>query len=975
MQNRNEADTRLTMTRTILASMGATLLAFTLLILVGWGASSWGLFGSKRAIILRDVILVLLMDIPIAISWWLAKRGYWRLGSYVAPGVFFVLGLYGSFSDGLLTTSVLFYVLAILLTSVLQEGRAAWLTLLLSVGTYTVVGWNRGDVDVESKVPVAIMVCGTLLGITLLQWFSAGRVQRALGQAQASAARLRAEIAEREQAEEKIDSLARFPNENPTPVLRVSKEGTVLYANKAGAPLLACWECQVSQPMPDEWREFIAEVYDSGVNKGAEVECRGRILSLAFAPVLDAGYINIYGFDTTDRKQAEQALEDSERKFRSLVERTPDGVVLTDEQGTVIEWNQAMEQILGLKRTEVIGRPLWDVQFQSAVEEQRTQIGYERLKAMLIELYQTGQAPWLSRLTDTEIQRPDGTRRMVQALTFALSTDRGYRAGSILRDITERKQAEEEIRKLSQAVEQSPSTLVITDTQGNIEYVNPKFTQLTRYTAEEALGQNPRLLKSGEQPFAFYKELWDTIAQGKEWRGEFCNRKKDGELYWELASISPIRNPSGQITHFLKVGEDITERKKAEEALAWEAKVNSALAELSSALLSPASLEDVSNQVLEHAKRLTGSEFGFVGYIDPETGYFVAPTLTREIWDICQVEPKDIVSKQYGGLWGWVLEHRRPLLANTPADDPRSRGTPRGHIPIRRFLGVPALIGDRLAGQVAVANADRDYVERDQALVERMAALYAIALQRHWAEEALQQRTAELQASNEELDAFAHTVAHDLRNPLSLITGFAETLEEIHDTLPPEALRGHLHKIAQSGRKMDSIVDELLLLAGLRRVEMTMQPLDMAHIVAEARQRLIDMVEEQQAEIVAPAIWPVALGHGPWVEEVWVNYLSNAIRYGGRPPRVELGATTQADGMVRFWIRDNGLGLTLEERGRLFKPFTQLDRPHPEGHGLGLSIVRRIVEKLGGRVGVESEGVLGQGSVFSFTLPAAAKEE
>ena len=140
----------------------------------------------------------------------------------------------------------------------------------------------------------------------------------------------------------------------------------------------------------------------------------------------------------------------------------------------------------------------------------------------------------------------------------------------------------------------------------------------------------------------------------------------------------------------------------------------------------------------------------------------------------------------------------------------------------------------------------------------------------------------------------------------------------------------------------------------------------MASIVTEAQGRLAYLIEEHQAEIISPDTWPVALGYGPWVEEVWVNYLSNAIKYGGQPPRVELGATEQADGMVRFWVRDNGPGLAPREQARLFTPFTQLAQFRPKGHGLGLSIVRRIVEKLGGQVGVESE--MGWGSVFTFTL-------
>jgi two-component system sensor histidine kinase/response regulator len=137
--------------------------------------------------------------------------------------------------------------------------------------------------------------------------------------------------------------------------------------------------------------------------------------------------------------------------------------------------------------------------------------------------------------------------------------------------------------------------------------------------------------------------------------------------------------------------------------------------------------------------------------------------------------------------------------------------------------------------------------------------------------------------------------------------------------------------------------------------------------VREALQRLTHVIEKHEVEVVVPKTWPVAVGYAPWIEEVWVNYLDNAIKYGGRPPRVELGAQELPDGKVRFWVRDNGPGLLPEEQGRLFRPFTRLDQAHTKGHGLGLSIVRRIVEKLDGEVGVESED--GEGSVFSFTLP------
>ena len=221
-----------------------------------------------------------------------------------------------------------------------------------------------------------------------------------------------------------------------------------------------------------------------------------------------------------------------------------------------------------------------------------------------------------------------------------------------------------------------------------------------------------------------------------------------------------------------------------------------------------------------------------------------------------------------------------------------------------------------------------------------------------------------------ELDAFARTVAHDLQSPLARIIGFAELLAADHSGMAPVQADDYLQLIAQNVRKMSNIIDELLLLAGVRQREVQPEPLDMASLVTEALERLTDLSQTYQAEIVLPRSWPIALGYGPWVEEVWVNYLSNAIKYGGRPPRLELGAAKQGPDMVRFWVKDNGPGLTSAEQARLFAPFVQLGQVQTKGHGLGLSIVRRIVEKLGGQVQVESQGIAGQGCTFGFTLPA-----
>lgn len=224
----------------------------------------------------------------------------------------------------------------------------------------------------------------------------------------------------------------------------------------------------------------------------------------------------------------------------------------------------------------------------------------------------------------------------------------------------------------------------------------------------------------------------------------------------------------------------------------------------------------------------------------------------------------------------------------------------------------------------------------------------------------------QLQEQNQELEAFAHTVAHDLKNPLSILISLFEMQKM--DTGQGDDPTDLLQLGSQTAYRMFNIIDELLLLSSVRKESIKLSPIfDMESIVQHALDRLYAMIDEYHPEIVLTGAWPTVLGYGPWIEEIWVNYLSNGIKYGGNPPRVELGTEVAGDNRVRFWVRDNGPGLTRDEQATLFTEFTRLDTIRAKGHGLGLSIVRRIVDKLGGQVGVESNP--GQGSVFYFELP------
>ena len=256
--------------------------------------------------------------------------------------------------------------------------------------------------------------------------------------------------------------------------------------------------------------------------------------------------------DITDRKIAEEALRSSHAALKSLVDSMPVAILALDAGRIVRVWNPAAERVFGWSAAEIIGKPYPLVPAHKA-EEFRQSVEQTFGDGRVVE--------W-----ETVRKRKDGSLVDVR-LSTALIPDAEGGAPlmlGMLTDITAWKKDQTQLRQLSRAVEQSASSIVITNLKGEIEYVNPKFTEVTGYAVEEAKGKKPSILKSGATPPEEYAKLWETISAGGEWRGEFHNRKKNGELFWESASISPIKDAAGAITHFIAVKEDITARKEME---------------------------------------------------------------------------------------------------------------------------------------------------------------------------------------------------------------------------------------------------------------------------------------------------------------------------------------------------------------------------------------------------------------------------
>ena len=223
----------------------------------------------------------------------------------------------------------------------------------------------------------------------------------------------------------------------------------------------------------------------------------------------------------------------------------------------------------------------------------------------------------------------------------------------------------------------------------------------------------------------------------------------------------------------------------------------------------------------------------------------------------------------------------------------------------------------------------------------------------------------ELRRLNAELTAYDHSVSHDLKNPLGNIYTTAAFLLQEHAALAGPDLENWLQEILNQAHRATNIIDSLLLLG--RPAEIPLDPLNMHDIIMTVLHDQALAITRTQAHIVQPESWPQVYGQVTLIEQVWDNYLSNALKYGGRPPHIELGYDAPVNGQVRFWVRDNGLGISKEERQQLFKPFVRLTPTHVGGHGLGLFLARRIVEQLGGQVGLEHDPQ--GGSLFYFTLP------
>jgi len=409
-------------------------------------------------------------------------------------------------------------------------------------------------------------------------------------------------------------------------------------------------------------------------------------------------------------------IQDSQSRLQGILENLVEGVATVNEEGIIQSFNPAAEKTFGYQEHEVVGRHIGMLMPESHQDHPES---YSSLRSF----FRTGKTDDLEQEQEIVGLRKSGTTFPLDLSMGEMTSDQDRGFVGIIRDVTERKRLEGELRKLSQAVEQSPASIVITDLNGEIEYVNPKFLQVTGYRLEEVIGENPRFLKSGYSSPKMYKKMWETISAGHIWRGEFHNKKKNSELYWELASISPIKDRNGVVSHYLAVKEDITRRKETEIKLEKEGMFNQLLTDVAVASNEATAMENASKVCLDRVCKLTGWPIGHL-YVVNENSSGLTPSgiwhlddpdrfsVFKEVTEATSFSPGE-------GLPGRVLSSGQPAWivdVNKDPNFPRARHV--DNLGVKAGFGFPILMGENIVGVLEFYSPEA--VEPDEKLLDIM---------------------------------------------------------------------------------------------------------------------------------------------------------------------------------------------------------------------------------------------------------------
>ncbi len=747
-------------------------------------------------------------------------------------------------------------------------------------------------------------------------------------------ARLQAE-AERAEA---LDLLQTTINGIGDPILLIDDDYQIKLANKAAREnyayeeeVMYCYQLSHQRETPCDGIEHLCPLVQvrqtlkpaTVVHEHTQANGETRLFEIIASPLIgeDGELTGIVEAtrDITERVRAEAALRESEERYRLLVESAPLGILSVDSQGNIIDVNPAMLRILGspsAEATKSVNLLTFPPLIQAGVADDVRRC-LETGEYMVSERLYTSKwgrsAYW--RFHMAPILDQEGNTRLVQIIAD---------------DITERKRAEAELRKLTQAVEQSANTVVITDLEGNIEYVNPKFVQVTGYTVEEALGQNPRILKSGEHDESYYRNLWQTITAGREWHGEFHNKRKDGTLYWERATIAPVHDAEGRITHFIAVKENVTAQKEAEEALHRYTERVLTLYEISQDILGARSPEEIARATLIHLQNLIPCSRAGVTELPPSgsTARILA-TLTNS-------------SSRLGTGALFPIQMFQPLQDGRPrivqdtlalAEESAMYQTLYAE-GIRSHLIVPLIAQGQLIGALHLGSSTPNaFTTEHREVAIQAATMLAVAIQ----QARLYEQTRRDAITKADL---LKEVNHRVKNNLMAIGGLLLAEQRYAPAESRQAVRVAMQRLL---RRIEGLAQVHTMLSASQ-----WQPLPLSEMASQLIHTVLNALPpDRQIEVSIPSSSVKVSPRQASNLALIINELvTNSIKYAvgpGRTTRIAV-QVAQTDDEIIFEYRDNGPGYP-EEVLRL------------ERHDVGLYLIQRTVRlSLNGTLTLHNDG-------------------
>ncbi|HTP79094.1 MAG TPA: PAS domain S-box protein [Bacteroidota bacterium] len=615
------------------------------------------------------------------------------------------------------------------------------------------------------------------------------------------------------------------------------------------------------------------------------------------------------------RGAAERALEESERRHRSLVENSQDAIALLSTEGKVLYASASTLRVIGYEPDDFRGRTLSDL----ILDDDR-----EKFRTMLSDsMSRPGAALSLS----LRLAAGDGSERWIEGSVTNLLQDPALAAIVMnYRDVTIRRNAQVELNKLSRALERTGDNIVITDKNGLIEYVNPSFESTTGYQRAEVEGKTPRILKSGKHPLRFYEELWSTILSGRMYRGSFVNKRKNGELYFEEHTITPIFDDAGGISHFVSVGRDITERREALEALR-----NS---------------EERFRSLVEGARDaiFSLSTSGVITSLNPAfeaiTGWLPAEWLGKSFTDLLHPDDRQRAAEMF----------RSVIAGNFSGTNEYRIRHKNGEYLVGEFSTTTQYLRGKAVGMLGIA--------RDVTASRRL-------------EEQLRQSQ-----KLEGIGTLAGGIAHDFNNILGIILAYSTLLQR--RPILADQMDEAVAAITKAVQRGSGLVRQLLTFA--RKSESVIDLVDLNQLLGELSGMLIETFPKTIEFSVEPARdMPAIRADQSQIYQALLNLCVNArdaMPTGGTlviRTFLETGlgvrkriSDAHSDSYVAVQISDSGVGMPENVRARIFEPFFTT-KPAGKGTGLGLAVVYGAVKSFGGVIDVESEP--GKGTSFTVYFP------